>query len=425
MRDEGRLAPTVSDAVERSEWLRDTPAPPAESVLPAVQAARAAQVARQWAGLDENPPVHEFGTVRWAGEGDTPDAGLDLSRPEPSESWVPVGTWRVGAVPAGGRPSDGPDESLGAVSTPDAAHWLDRLYGPSDRAPDPAGIPEYDLGSLNRPNRRAGAPAHAANDPGRFRNLVENQIPVQAHGSDRRANWPRKRIVLPMVVLVGVAGFSLGRGALDVVNPTKGQVTLADPPLLAGQKAPSGYLVTAAPKPKPTPTSTVESKQSGGGKHKAAVPTPEATAAEKKAEAQSTGKAATPKAGERPRTTVTSTTIKTPGPGTQWSRTSRSDVPTTGADDEKRRSDRNRDYDRERNRDRDEDRRGRHRKPDRATPWQCDPNYSVSCVPIASDVDCLSAGGDGPAYLAAPARVIGRDIYNLDTNGDGWACERW
>lgn len=53
---------------------------------------------------------------------------------------------------------------------------------------------------------------------------------------------------------------------------------------------------------------------------------------------------------------------------------------------------------------------------------KCDKNYS-GCVPIASDVDCDSGSGNGPAYTSGPVRVIGTDIYGLDRNGDGWGCE--
>ncbi|WFE50188.1 G5 domain-containing protein [Micromonospora sp. WMMD1155] len=53
---------------------------------------------------------------------------------------------------------------------------------------------------------------------------------------------------------------------------------------------------------------------------------------------------------------------------------------------------------------------------------KCDPNYS-GCVPIASDVDCLPKRGDGPAYVSGPIRVIGSDIYDLDRDGDGTACD--
>lgn len=53
----------------------------------------------------------------------------------------------------------------------------------------------------------------------------------------------------------------------------------------------------------------------------------------------------------------------------------------------------------------------------------CDPNYTP-CVPIASDVDCAGGGGNGPAYVRGPIRVIGTDIYGLDRDGDGIACEK-
>ena len=53
---------------------------------------------------------------------------------------------------------------------------------------------------------------------------------------------------------------------------------------------------------------------------------------------------------------------------------------------------------------------------------QCDPNYS-GCVPIASDVDCEGGRGNGPAYVKGPVKVIGKDIYQLDYDGDGIGCE--
>jgi hypothetical protein len=52
----------------------------------------------------------------------------------------------------------------------------------------------------------------------------------------------------------------------------------------------------------------------------------------------------------------------------------------------------------------------------------CDPNYS-GCVPIASDVDCAGGSGNGPAYADGPVRVTGSDIYDLDSDDDGTACE--
>lgn len=56
------------------------------------------------------------------------------------------------------------------------------------------------------------------------------------------------------------------------------------------------------------------------------------------------------------------------------------------------------------------------------TERKCDPNYS-GCVPIASDVDCAGGSGNGPAYVSGPVEVIGTDIYGLDRDGDGIACE--
>lgn len=52
----------------------------------------------------------------------------------------------------------------------------------------------------------------------------------------------------------------------------------------------------------------------------------------------------------------------------------------------------------------------------------CDSNYT-GCVPIASDVDCAGGSGNGPAYAQGPINVIGSDIYELDNDGDGVACE--
>lgn len=54
---------------------------------------------------------------------------------------------------------------------------------------------------------------------------------------------------------------------------------------------------------------------------------------------------------------------------------------------------------------------------------ECDPNYSGACVPIASDVDCAGGSGNGPEYVAGPVYVAGTDIYELDRDGDGVACE--
>ncbi len=56
------------------------------------------------------------------------------------------------------------------------------------------------------------------------------------------------------------------------------------------------------------------------------------------------------------------------------------------------------------------------------TQSSCDPNYS-GCVPIASDVDCAGGSGNGPAYVEGPIKVTGTDIYRLDSDHDGIACE--
>ena len=52
----------------------------------------------------------------------------------------------------------------------------------------------------------------------------------------------------------------------------------------------------------------------------------------------------------------------------------------------------------------------------------CNTNYS-GCVPIASDVDCAGGSGNGPAYVSGPLQVLGSDVYDLDRDGDGLACE--
>ena len=54
---------------------------------------------------------------------------------------------------------------------------------------------------------------------------------------------------------------------------------------------------------------------------------------------------------------------------------------------------------------------------------ECDTNYSGGCVPIASDVDCGGGSGNGPAYFYGTAQVVGYDVYDLDRDSDGIACE--
>ena len=53
----------------------------------------------------------------------------------------------------------------------------------------------------------------------------------------------------------------------------------------------------------------------------------------------------------------------------------------------------------------------------------CHPSYVGACVPVGvTDVDCLGGRGDGPYYVGR-VRVVGPDVYRLDADGDGIACE--
>lgn len=60
-----------------------------------------------------------------------------------------------------------------------------------------------------------------------------------------------------------------------------------------------------------------------------------------------------------------------------------------------------------------------------AQPAGCDSNYAEACVPVSSDVDCAGGSGNGPAYFDGVARIVGTDVYELDRDGDGYACETW
>jgi hypothetical protein len=53
----------------------------------------------------------------------------------------------------------------------------------------------------------------------------------------------------------------------------------------------------------------------------------------------------------------------------------------------------------------------------------CHPSYEGVCVPFASDVDCAGGSGNGPAYVRGPVYIVGPDVYDLDRDGDGVACE--
>jgi hypothetical protein len=45
------------------------------------------------------------------------------------------------------------------------------------------------------------------------------------------------------------------------------------------------------------------------------------------------------------------------------------------------------------------------------------------CLEPASDYDCAGGSGDGPGYAYGPIYITGSDPYDLDSDGDGVACE--
>ena len=59
-----------------------------------------------------------------------------------------------------------------------------------------------------------------------------------------------------------------------------------------------------------------------------------------------------------------------------------------------------------------------------AQPTNCHPSYVGACVPnTGADVDCAGGSGNGPYYVSGPFRVVGRDVFGLDADGDGIGCE--
>jgi len=52
----------------------------------------------------------------------------------------------------------------------------------------------------------------------------------------------------------------------------------------------------------------------------------------------------------------------------------------------------------------------------------CHPSYGGCLDPDASDYDCAGGAGNGPLYTG-PVKVLGPDVFKLDTDGDGWGCE--
>jgi hypothetical protein len=51
------------------------------------------------------------------------------------------------------------------------------------------------------------------------------------------------------------------------------------------------------------------------------------------------------------------------------------------------------------------------------------PSYAPSYRSSAGDYDCAGGPGDGPYYVRGPFPLTGPDIYNLDRDHDGIACE--
>lgn len=52
----------------------------------------------------------------------------------------------------------------------------------------------------------------------------------------------------------------------------------------------------------------------------------------------------------------------------------------------------------------------------------CAPGYDPCLIPM-TDYDCAGGEGDGPGYVDGPVYIQGSDPYELDTDGDGVACE--
>ena len=54
----------------------------------------------------------------------------------------------------------------------------------------------------------------------------------------------------------------------------------------------------------------------------------------------------------------------------------------------------------------------------------CDPNYEGACLHDGiGDYDCAGGSGNGPNYVEGPIYVIGADVFGLDSDGNGIACE--
>ena len=54
---------------------------------------------------------------------------------------------------------------------------------------------------------------------------------------------------------------------------------------------------------------------------------------------------------------------------------------------------------------------------------RCHSSYKGACLKAsASDYDCAGGSGNGP-YYTGKVRVVGPDVFRLDSDGDGWGCE--
>jgi hypothetical protein len=59
-----------------------------------------------------------------------------------------------------------------------------------------------------------------------------------------------------------------------------------------------------------------------------------------------------------------------------------------------------------------------------AAKQRCHPSYKLKCLdPRASDYDCIGGSGNGPKYTGL-VKVVGRDVFRLDADHDGWGCEK-